>query len=81
MIPLNPLSLRHGLQNGHYGHFRVSIDDDDVAGGGGTEGRALGGPGSPGGILGAMAAPGAPFLAPIPAAVGDADAIRSRDMP
>ena len=31
MIPLNTLSLRYGLQNGHYGHFRVSIDDDDVA--------------------------------------------------
>jgi len=30
MIPLNPLSLRHGPQNGCYGHFRVSIDDDDA---------------------------------------------------
>ena len=38
----------------------VSIDDD-VAGGGGTEGRALGGPGSPGGILGIMAGPKRPL--------------------
>ena len=31
MIPLNTLSLRHGPQNGCYGHFCISIDDDDVA--------------------------------------------------